>query len=252
MNDIIIYLPFITIALLGLLVGSFLNVCIYRIPLKESVVFDSSHCMSCKKKLKWYELFPLFSYLCLGGKCSKCKAPISIQYPLVEFINSVLWIIVFYYYGFTIDTILGCILASTLLVLSVIDIKTFEIPPSTSLTVFILGVIRTLTNMDNLFDHIIGFFAVSSFLFLIIFLSKGKAMGGGDLKLMAGGGLFLTGGPVVLAFFIAIFLASIIHLFKVIFMKADRTLALGPYLAVGIFISFIWGNDLINWYISLL
>ena len=125
------------IFLYGIIIGSFLNVVIYRLPLKENIVTTRSHCMSCGYQLRWYDLVPLFSWLLLGGKCRKCKAKISIQYPIIEALNGILYIFVFMKFGVSVDSLLYCLLFSALLALSVIDFRTYEIP--VGINVFILG-----------------------------------------------------------------------------------------------------------------
>ena len=132
-------LLYIVIFLYGIVIGSFLNVLIYRIPKKENIVTTRSHCMNCGYQLKWYDLVPLFSYLVLGGRCRKCKAHISVQYPVIEALNGVLYLIVFWKYGMSVDSLVYCLLFSTLLALSVIDFRTYEIPVGFNL--FILGCI---------------------------------------------------------------------------------------------------------------
>jgi leader peptidase (prepilin peptidase)/N-methyltransferase len=128
---------YLMIFLFGITIGSFLNVCILRIPLKESITFERSHCMSCGYQLQWFDLIPLFSYLFLRGKCRKCKAHISSQYPIVEAVNGVLYVLVFLINGWSIDSLIYCFFTSALLVLSVIDFRTYEIP--FGINVFILG-----------------------------------------------------------------------------------------------------------------
>jgi len=114
-----VILLYIVVFVYGITIGSFLNVLIYRIPKKENIAIVRSHCMKCGYQLKWYDLVPLFSWLTLGGRCRKCKEKISVQYPLIEALNGVLYMIVFYYYGLSIDSLLYCLLFSALLALSV-------------------------------------------------------------------------------------------------------------------------------------
>ncbi|MBP3206045.1 MAG: prepilin peptidase, partial [Lachnospiraceae bacterium] len=122
-----VILLYIVIFLYGIVIGSFLNVVIYRVPKKENMVTTRSHCMSCGYQLTWYDLIPLFSWLALGGKCRKCKAKISVQYPLIEGLNGVLYLVIFARYGLSIDSLLYCLLFSALIALSVIDFRTYEI-----------------------------------------------------------------------------------------------------------------------------
>ncbi len=240
------------IGLLGIIVGSFLNVCILRIPQKESVVTVPSHCTHCNKRLKWWELIPLFSYLFLGGRCSKCKSKISAQYPIVEATNGLLWLLVFVVLGFTAEALISALLTSALLVLTVIDARTLEIPIQTTVFIAVLGMINTALNLDDIASHLLGFGVITAILLLLLFLSNGRAIGGGDVKLMAGCGLFLGLLPCVFAFITACVIGSIIHVVRIKFFNASRTLAMGPYLSVGVFISLLWGRNIIDWYIALL
>lgn len=242
---------YILIFLLGITVGSFLNVCILRIPAHESIVTGPSHCLSCGKKLKWYELVPIFSFLALRGHCSACKSSISAQYPLVEAINGVLWVLVFYVLGLSPYTALACLLTSALIVLSVIDARTREIPSGTTILIVVLGIAATLLDLQNYLSHLIGLFAISLPLYLVFMITRGRGMGGGDIKLMAGCGLMLGWKLVVLGFFFGCFAATITHILLMVFKNAGRTLSFGPYLSVGVFFSMLWGNAIINWYLNM-
>ncbi len=250
--DLVTLPLYIFVALIGVTIGSFLNVCILRIPQKEGVVRESSHCLHCKKRLRWWELIPLFSYLFLRGRCSGCREKISAQYPIIEAVNAILWLVVFMVMGFTIDALLSAIFVSALLVLSVIDARTLEIPIQTTVFIGILAVVRLALNLNNYLDHLLGFAVITILLLLLLFLSGGRAIGGGDVKLMAGCGLFIGLGPTILSFFLACIIGSIIHVFRIKFFNASRTLAMGPYLSVGVFISLLWGEALISWYLRLL
>ena len=241
----------IIIFLYGIIIGSFLNVCIYRIPKKENIVTTRSHCMSCGYQLRWYDLIPLFSWLALGGRCRKCKAKISVQYPLIEALNGVLYLIVFLRYGVSIETLLYCLMASALLALSVIDFRTFEIPLGFNVFIAVLGLVRVLTDLTNWREYAVGFFAVSTVLYIIYVLTKGRGIGGGDIKLMAASGLLLGWKCNILAFLLGCIIGSVIHLLRMRFTKAERVLAMGPYLSIGIYISALWGTRLIDWYVSL-
>ena len=241
----------VVFGLYGIVIGSFLNVLILRTPIKESITFKRSHCMSCGHTLAWYDLFPLFSYLFLGGKCRYCKAHISCQYPIVEGANGILYIIIYLCHGFTIETILYCLCTSALLSLSVIDARTREIPVGFNIFIFILGLIRLLTDLSHWSQYVIGFFAVSGFLFLLILITKGRGMGGGDMKLMAATGLLLGWKLNILAFLLGCVLASVIHLTMMAIKKADRYMSFGPYLSAGIYIAMIWGEQLVSWYLSM-
>jgi len=255
--------------LFGLLVGSFLNVVIFRVPREESVSKERSHCMSCGYQLAWYDLIPLFSWLALKGKCRKCGAKISVQYPLVEAGNAILWLVCFIsvigtnaYEMFEnprLEALLYCLMTSALLSLSIIDFRTFIIPPGINYFIGVLGVINIVYRIlrfgfygANISLYIGGFFAVSVPLLIILLISEHvfgrEAIGGGDIKLMAVAGLLIGWKKILLALVLGCLLGSIIHTARMKIAKADRVLAFGPYLAMGIFISALWGEKIINWY----
>lgn len=249
--DSLTALMYILTFLFGIAVGSFMNVCILRIPAHESIVTGPSHCPRCGKKLKWYELIPIFSFLALRGRCSNCKLPISAQYPIIEAVNGILWLLIFYVLGFSPYAVLACLMVSALFVLSVIDVRTREIPQGINVFILVLAITAALIDRQNFTSHIIGFFSISVPLYLILIITRGKGIGGGDIKLMAVCGLFLGWKLVVLAFFIGCLAASIIHLFLMAAKKADRSLSFGPYLSAGIFLALLWGNLIIDCYLSL-
>lgn len=249
--DSLTALMYILAFLFGITVGSFMNVCILRIPAHESIVTGPSHCPRCGKKLKWYELIPIFSFLALRGRCSNCKLPISAQYPIIEAVNGILWLLIFYVLGFSPYAVLACLMVSALFVLSVIDVRTREIPQGINVFILVLAITAALIDRQNFTSHIIGFFSISVPLYLILIITRGKGIGGGDIKLMAVCGLFLGWKLVVLAFFIGCLAASIVHLFLMAAKKADRSLSFGPYLSAGIFLALLWGNLIIDCYLSL-
>lgn len=241
----------IIFGLYGVVIGSFLNVLALRLPLKESVTLKRSHCMTCGHTLSWYELFPLFSYIFLGGKCRHCKSKISIQYPLVEGANGILYAILFLVHGISVETILYCLCASALLALSIIDWRTQEIPVGFNIFILLLGLVRLVTDLGNWSQYVIGLFAVSGFLFLLFLITKGRSIGGGDIKLMAATGLLLGWQLNIIAFLLGCIIGSIIHLTLMAIKKANRVLAFGPYLSMGVYIAMIWGEQLVSWYLSM-
>ena len=235
----------------GLLIGSFLNVCIYRIPEKQSVVVVRSHCMSCGKQIKWYDLVPLVSFLILRGKCRYCKAKLSWQYPAVEALNGILYGIIVLVNGFNITSILYCLATSALLALSIIDWRTYEIPPSFNIFIGILGIIRLILDLPHWYNYVIGFVSVSGFLLLIFLVTKGRGIGFGDVKLMAAAGLLLGWKLIILSLGLGCVLGSIIHITLMYVKDKDRVLAFGPYLSLGIFISMLYGEQIIEWYLHM-
>ena len=240
----------IIIFLYGIVIGSFLNVLIYRIPKHENIATKRSHCMECGYQLKWYDLIPLFSYLFLRGRCRKCGTRISIQYPIIEAVNGILYVLIFLRYGLTIETLLYCLLFSALLALSVIDFRTFEIPVGFNIFILILGLVRVATDYKNWLLYLIGLVSVSLFLFAIFAITKGRGIGGGDVKLMAATGLLLGWKLNLLGFVMGCILGSIIHLIRMKVSKEGRTLAMGPYLSLGVVLTVFFGEYIISWYMS--
>ncbi|MBQ7647122.1 MAG: prepilin peptidase [Clostridia bacterium] len=249
--------------IIGIFIGSFINVYIIRYGTKESFVTGRSHCMSCGKTLKWYDMFPLISYLILGGKCRFCKAKISAQYPVIEFLNGLGYVLILLLSGDPgITTLLYCLCFSSLLGLSMIDIKHYEIPYSANIFITLLGIIALALDFSNWQLYIIGAASVGGLLLLIQILSKGRAMGGGDVFLMASAGLLLGWKKIIAAFVFACIIGSVIHIIIMNVRKRNaisdgseenaNMLPFGPYLAAGIFISMLFGDAVISWYAGML
>lgn len=246
-------IPYITIFIFGTIIGSFLNVCIYRLPLGESVVTAPSHCMTCGRKLRWYDMVPVFSWLVLGGKCRNCKSEISVQYPIIEGVNGILYVVICVVNGLNVVSFVYCLMGSALIVLSVIDWRTFEIPFGINVFLFVLGVVATgLDGMSGLAGHLIGMVCVSGVLGMIYLVSGGAAIGGGDVKLMFACGLILGWQRILLAFLVGCIVGSVVHMIRIKVQGAGRVLAMGPYLAVGVMLAALWGNSWIGWYLGLL
>lgn len=244
--------PYIVIFIFGITIGSFLNVCIYRIPLHQSIVTVSSHCMTCGRKLKWYDMVPVFSWLLLGGKCRSCKSKISLQYPVIESLNGILYVVICLVNGMDLFSLIYCLMTSALLTLSLIDWRTYEIPPGINAFLFILGVTAAVLDRGNLLSHLAGMVCVSVFLGILYLISRGRAIGGGDIKLMFACGLILGWKQIILAFLLGCIIGSVIHLIRIRVQGEGHVLAMGPYLSAGIFLAALWGNAWISWYISLL
>lgn len=245
-------LPYIIIFIFGITIGSFLNVCIYRIPLHESIVTTPSHCMSCGKKLYWYDLVPVFSWLVLGGKCRNCKAKISAQYPVVEALNGVLYVVVCAVNGLNWVSLVYCLMVSALLTLSLIDWRTYVIPVGINGFLAVLGVVMCFLDVGRLSDHLIGVGCVSGFLAVLYVCTGGNAIGGGDIKLMAACGLILGWQKIILAFLLGCIVGSVVHVVRMKVSGAGHVLAMGPYLSVGIFLAALWGDVWIGGYLSML
>lgn len=233
----------------GIVIGSFLNVCIYRIPRQENITTKRSHCMSCGNALLWYELIPIVSFCMQRGRCKHCGEKIAVQYPLIEGLNGLLYVWIVVCRGWTIESLLFCMGVSALIVLAVIDWRTYEILPGCNLFIGALGLIRLLTDIGNWPDYVIGFFAVSVLFWIIWLASKGSAMGGGDIKLMAAAGLLLGWQGILIALGIGSIAGAVVHSILMKWKKKDRVLAFGPYLAFGIICSMLYGEQIIKWYL---
>lgn len=242
-------LLYIIIFLYGIVIGSFLNVCIYRIPGKENIV-SRSHCMSCGRKLHWYDMVPIFSYVFLKGRCRQCGAKISIQYPLIEALNGVLYVIVFMANGFSFSSVLYCLMTSALIVITVVDERTYQIPVTFNLFLGLIGIMMTVYDWRHIISHLVGMLCVSLFLYALYYFSSGKAIGGGDIKLMAVAGLILGWKNIILAFILGCILGSVIHTIRMKMSKKNNMLAMGPYLSAGVFIAALWGDCFWSWYMS--
>jgi leader peptidase (prepilin peptidase)/N-methyltransferase len=239
------------LAVLGVCVGSFLNVLIYRIPKGEEFVKTPSHCMNCGHTLAWYENIPVISWLLQHGKCRACGVKLSAQYPVVEALNGAMWLLTgLLYRGDWLTVGLYCLLFSMLLVLTVIDWRTFTIPNGINLVIFLLGVVRLITDLDNWVSYVIGLVSVSLVFLLMHLATHGNGLGMGDVKLVAGAGLLLGWSSMLLAVVIGSLSGAIIHSVR---MRhgADRKLAFGPYLAAGIWIAALGGQQIVDAYFGL-
>lgn len=250
---------YIVAFLFGIVIGSFLNVCIFRIPKEESLSAKRSHCMSCGYQLRWFDLIPLFSWIALRGHCRKCHAKISVQYPIVEAANGIIYVVVLLVKGINIESFIFCFALSALLALAVIDFRTYIIPIGFNVFILGLALIRIIylllvegETFGNIVPYMIGLFAVSVPLGILWFITKGKAIGGGDIKLMGAAGLLLGWKSILLAFVLGCMIGSVIHLIRMKVSKAGRVLAMGPYLAAGIAIAILWGEQVIRWYVNLI
>lgn len=245
---------YIIVFLYGIVIGSFLNVCVYRIPKDESIVTVGSHCMNCGHPLKWTDLFPLFSWLFLKGRCRYCGAEISAQYPLVEGLNGILYLAVFAVNGWNWNSILYCIMTSTLLVISLIDYRTMLIPTMADVVLLVVGIVHLLLNLDNWLYYVLGFFAVSIFLLACALLFRavtGKGgLGLGDVELMACAGLCIGWGHALFAVVIGSVVGSVVELVKVAITKKKGRFPFGPYLSFGVFFAALWGTQIYEWYVN--
>ena len=244
-------LPLLLWTLLGLCVGSFCNVLIFRLPKGEEFVRTPSHCMTCGHRLRWYELVPVVSWLAQGGKCRSCGVKLSAQYPIVEALNGGAWLLAAWLFrGEPVRAVLYSALFSLLTVVAVIDWRTFEIPNGLNLAIFLLGVVQLVADRRNWALYLIGMCSVSLLFLLLWFITHGNGLGMGDVKLMAAAGLLLGWPRILLAMILGSVSGAIIHTIRMR-RGAGRKLAFGPYLSAGIWVAALFGERLIGAYLGL-
>lgn len=241
------------VLVLGFLVGSFLNVCIYRIPLEKTIVKGRSYCPSCGAMIRWFQNIPVLSYLLQGGKCASCKARISLIYPIVELLTGGVFLAVFLVTGPTVDFLILAAMSAVLIVISGIDLAHKIIPDGLVLFLLGLGVVHLIYQVAFLdakwYVYVVGFFAASVPLLLLGMLYP-EGMGGGDIKLMAAAGLILGYQMILLALFLGAIYAAIYSLFLILSRKGTlkSEIPFGPYLSAGIFTAALWGDDVLRCY----
>ncbi len=247
------------ICLYGLLIGSFLNVCIYRIPREESIVLPSSHCPSCGISLKWYDLIPVFSFIVQGGKCRYCEEKISLQYPIIELLNATIYFIIYSQFGFSLEFFFYAIIFSILIIITIIDLQSMFIPDILVIkilsitTIFKVASYLLYSKSPELLNSI-GGLILSSLLFIIIIVTSKGGMGGGDVTLIGSLGFILGIKEIFLTIFLSFILGAIISvLLLVMKIKGRRDpIPFGPFIILGFFITVFWGEDLIWWYFNML
>lgn len=251
--DTIIIIMYLYAFIVGMCVASFMNVVIYRVPNHLDFVKGRSFCPNCHETLKPYDMIPVLSWIILKGKCRNCKSNISIRYPIIEFIGGVLAVWIFHHYMFTWDTLLVFALSMILLVISMVDIDTMEIPNGFIISCLICVIISVLIHPEvSILTRLIGMLIVSVPMCLINFIVS-DSFGGGDIKLMAVCGFMLGWSNTLLATFIAIILAGTYAIYLIASKKLDKKdhIAFGPYLCIGIFIAIMYGTEIINAYLTL-
>lgn len=245
--------------ILGMIVGSFLNVVILRFDELRSIVNTRSHCPECKKTLSWYELIPVLSYIFLWGKCRSCKAKISLQYPLVELGTALLFGLIFWRFGFSVQSYFLLAITAVLIVIFVYDILKYEI--SDWLVIAIAGLWLVYLGIDYFFinhslsiilNSLYGALILGGFFGLMVLLSKERWMGIGDIGLGAVVGL-ITGWPLVLVATMLAFLSGSVVGIGFMIGQAKKfkdKLPFAPFLVLGLWLTLLWGRQIMDWYLS--
>jgi len=260
----------ITFFVFGSIVGSFLNVCIVRLPHEQSVVKPRSHCVHCKKQITWLENIPFFSYLFLRGRCRYCGKTISPRYFLVELITALSFMGLYEYFGLTGILWPYLVMVSCFIVATFVDFEHRIIPDEVSVGGMFAGLVFSLVFPQlhdvmpfdrplvmvhlhsfglSLFGVLIGGGSIYIMGILGDFLFKKESMGGGDVKLLAMVGAFMGWKMALLAFFIAPFFGAVYGIIEKIRTK-DTVIAYGPFLVLGALICLFWGDAIIHWIMS--
>ncbi len=236
--------------LFGLLIGSFANVCIHRLPKKESVSFPGSHCTACKTPIRAYDNIPVLSYLILGGKCRACGQKFSIIYPLIEIAVALLIVAVYVRFGISWEFLIYTVVCSALVIITAIDYEHKIIPDIITLPGIVLG-LGAGSYMVGPVNSVLGFLVGGGLFYLLAVLSRG-GMGGGDIKFIAAAGALLGWQKVLLVIILGATLGSVIGLILMIAQKKDRKsqIPFGPFLAIGTLVAIFYGEDLISLYLS--
>jgi leader peptidase (prepilin peptidase) / N-methyltransferase len=259
--------------IVGAMVGSFLNVCVYRLPAGMSVVKPRSRCPKCEQPIIWYDNIPIVSWLLLGAKCRNCQAPISWQYPLVEGITGVVFLLVFWRFGFVVATPIYMLLGAGLVLVTFVDLTDWTIPNEVTLPGIPIGIACALIAMfypesglhvegplEPVFDALLGVVLGGGLLYgldkLSLLLLKKPGMGFGDVKLLAMLGAFFGWPSVILIVMIAAVVGSVFGISMILIKKArggeksDHYLPFGPYLALAGFLVLLFGHDLYAFYLD--
>ena len=242
--------------LLGACIGSFLNVCIYRIPAGLSIVQPPSRCPHCETQIRWWQNIPIASWLFLRGKCATCKAKISVRYLLVEGLTGLLFLKIFMTFTLTPAILVFWLFAAGLVTLTFIDLDHQIIPDVVSLPGIILGFATVSLTPLSWSNSLLGILLGGGSLWLIAivyeFLTKNEGMGGGDIKLLAMIGAFLGWKAILPIIFISSCLGTIVGIPVMLRQRASGKLAIpfGPFLSAAALIWLFWGGALLRWYLG--
>ena len=248
----------VVLALLGLIVGSFLNVCIYRLPRRESVNWPGSHCTACNRPLSWYENVPIISWLVLRGRCRTCGERISVVYPLVELITGVLFVAGYAIYGWTPMLAVRLAFACAMVVLFAIDLRHHLLPNVITVPGIVIGFLLSLFLPPGWKASLIGLIAGGGVLFVIAegyYRLRGvEGLGMGDVKMLAMIGAFLGWKAVLVTLVLSSFSGALIGVALIAAQRGGMKLALpfGTFLAIGAAVAMFAGEPLVHWYAGFL
>lgn len=252
-------LPLLIAGSFGALIGSFLNVCIYRLPRHESIVWPGSHCPRCTQPIAWYDNIPILSYLILVGRCRQCTVRIPFGYPLIEILNASGYVALLWVFGPSWVTVAYCVLYSALLVVAGTDLSHKIIPNAVTFPGIAVGLICAATVLPlGFLDSLLGILVGGGILWLLAWASPylfGKeGMGGGDIKLLAMIGAFLGWKPALMTIMIGSFLGSLVGVTLIArqLIKREDYIPFGPFLVCGALVTLFFGESILDWYQGLL
>jgi leader peptidase (prepilin peptidase)/N-methyltransferase len=255
---VIAYAPFLA-AIFGLFIGSFLNVCIHRIPRGESIVFPPSRCPGCGAGIKPWDNIPVLSYLLLRGKCRGCGEKISLRYPVVELLSGLLAVTMLYRFGLTPAAGIYYAWSAALLVITFIDIDYQIIPDSLSLGGIVAGLVLVwwvpgLSYKDSLIGLALGGGLLMAVIYGYYFLTGKQGMGGGDVKLLAMIGVFTGWRGVLFTIFAGSLSGTLVGIPWALVNRKNMKAAIpfGPFLALGALVYVLWGELIVGWYFGFL
>jgi leader peptidase (prepilin peptidase)/N-methyltransferase len=247
----------LVLALLGLAVGSFLNVCIHRIPRAQSLLHPGSRCPRCGYALRWFDNIPILSYVLLRGRCRKCRAPISIRYPIVEIVTMALFLAHYAIFGWSALLAVRLLFACALLVLFAIDLEHHLLPNVITLPGIAAGLVASALLPPGLRDAIVGMLVGGGVLWVIgeayYRYSGQEGMGGGDVKMLAMIGAFLGWKLVLVTLVLSSVAGSIIGMLVIASRRGGMKYALpyGTFLALGALVASVVGDRIVAWYVGL-
>ena len=235
---------------LGSIVASFANVCIHRLPLRQSVVYPASRCPSCQHPLRPWHNLPFVSFIALRGRCAFCQARISWRYPLVESLGGLLYLLGYHQLGLSVNAVAYALLVTALLVVSFIDLAYMIIPDAVTLPGLAVGVAIGLLPSSIGFANAVAGACLGGGIFLLIALIYPAGMGGGDVKLIAMIGAFVGWQAVLVTIILSAFCGAVCGLTLILLgLKGRRDpIPFGPFLAVGGIAAMLWGETLLTWY----
>ena len=247
--------------IVGIIFGSFFNVCIYRIPENKSISNPPSTCPTCNTRLKPIDLIPILSYLMSGRKCRYCKKEISPRYATVEFLTGILFLLVYNVHSISLETVYYLILVSLLVIITFIDIDHYIIPDGIIVFGLLVALIFNILQIGiPIKDSIIGAVVCGGGMLLLIYLIelivKKEVMGGGDIKLFAMTGLFLGIKGGLLTIILSVYVGAIYGVGTILYSKIknkeyNSMIPYGPFISIGALITLLYGNDILTWYYNL-